>query len=218
MKTLTFLCTIFCLLGFGHANDSLQKLCESPRIYLITDFLTPEQCDHIIEQATPKLARSTVLDAKGGLVDSRRTSYGMFFASAPTDPILKEIEEKIARITQMPVENGEGLQVLHYEVGGEFQPHHDYFTSLQPGGPQALSRGGQRVATLMMYLNTTEKGGETIFPKAGISISPKKGQAVLFYNVTPSGVEDPQSLHGGAPVLAGEKWIVTKWIRKGPFY
>ncbi len=138
----------------------------------------------------------------------------MFFDSRPSDPILKAIEEKIARVTQMPVENGEGLQVLHYKIGGEYQPHYDYFLSSQPGGSQALSRGGQRVATLIMYLNTTDEGGETIFPNAGIKVAPKKGTAVLFYNVTKAGTEDPQSLHGGVPVIAGRKVDCNKMDSK----
>jgi prolyl 4-hydroxylase len=217
MKSLIFLCAIFSF-GCAQAEDAMKMLCQSPRIYLITDFLTPAQCDHIMEQATPKLARSTVLDAKGGQVDPRRSSSGMFFPSGPSDPILKAIEEKIAQVTQMPIENGEGLQVLRYGVGGEYQPHYDYFLSSQAGGSQALSRGGQRVATVIMYLNTTDEGGETIFPHAGVKISPKKGNAILFYNVTPSGMEDPQSLHGGVPVIAGEKWIATKWLRKSSFH
>jgi prolyl 4-hydroxylase len=68
------------------------------------------------------------------------------------------------------------------------------------------------MATLIMYLNSTEKGGETIFPDANVAITPKKGNAVLFYNCLPCGKEDPLTLHGGSPVVQGEKWIATKWI------
>jgi prolyl 4-hydroxylase len=68
-----------------------------------------------------------------------------------------------------------------------------------------------------MYLHTTEEGGETIFPRANVSVKPIKGNAVLFYNCLPSGQEDTLSLHGGAPVKKGEKWIATKWLRSGVF-
>ncbi len=217
MKFLTILSVALVMLIKIHSIDAYQILSEFPRIFLIENFLTSEECDYIITQATPALLRSTVLSEQNGTVDHRRTSHGMFFPSHHIDPVLKKIEERISQITQMPIENGEGLQVLRYRIGGEYQPHHDYFVHSQPGGTAALSRGGQRVASLIMYLNTPEKGGETIFPLAGVSVSPKKGTALLFYNVTPAGLDDPQSLHGGAPVVAGEKWIATKWLREGVF-
>lgn len=200
-------------------SHEIQLICQSPRIYLIRNFLTEEECDYIIDKASSQLQRSTVLDStQEGAIDDRRTSQGMFFPSRPQSAILREIEQRIYQVTQIPVEHGEGLQVLHYDLGGEYQPHYDYFTVSMPGGAETLARGGQRVATFIMYLNTPAKGGETIFPLAKVKVFPKKGNAVLFYNVTPDGMDDPRSFHGGAPVLEGEKWIVTKWLRAGVFY
>lgn len=117
----------------------------------------------------------------------------------------------------LPEENGEGIQVLSYNIGQEYRPHWDYFDNTTEGGALCYNRGGQRIATLIMYLANTEEGGETIFPKANIQVNPIKGNAVLFYNCTPDGKEDPLTLHGGTPVIKGEKWIATKWIRKGEF-
>ena len=196
----------------------IKTLSESPRIYWIADLLTPAQCDSIVSQAKPELKRSTVLgNAQEGDIDPRRTSYGMFFPSNPTNPTLKFLERQASDLTKLPIANGEGLQVLRYGTGGEYQPHYDYFLPSQPGGVETLRRGGQRVATLIVYLNEPEEGGETIFPIAKISVTPKKGSAVLFYNVTEDGVEDEKSFHGGAPVIKGEKWIVTKWVRTNTF-
>lgn len=211
-----FLSGVF--LGICGYSFEMQIICESPRIYFIRNFLTDDECNYVIENALPQLKRSTVLNNNEGAIDERRTSQGMFFPSNPKSAILKEIEQRIFHVTQIPIENGEGLQVLHYDVGGEYQPHYDYFTASMPGGSETLARGGQRVATVIMYLNTPEKGGETIFPLAKIRVFPKKGNAILFYNVTPDGIDDPRSFHGGAPVLGGEKWIVTKWLRSGVFH
>jgi prolyl 4-hydroxylase len=197
----------------------IKTLSESPRIYWISDLLTSEQCDSIMKQAAPHLQRSTVLgNTTKGDLDPRRTSFGMFFPSNPTNPALKFLEQKASELTELPIVNGEGIQVLRYGVGGEYQPHYDYFLPSHPGGAQTLRRGGQRVATLIVYLNQPEAGGETIFPLAKISVTPQKGSAVLFYNVTPKGKEDPNSFHGGAPVIQGEKWIATKWIREREFH
>ncbi len=141
-----------------------QTLSESPRVYFIPDFISEKECKHLIKEAKPHLQRSTVLGAKGGDIDHRRTSMGMFFPYNPSDKILRSIEKRIAKLTNLPIENGEALQVLRYQEGGEYQPHFDYFNGSQPGGAEALSHGGQRVATVILYLNTPEKGGETIFP------------------------------------------------------
>ncbi len=212
-----WLCLGMCWISLAHAYE-IKTLSQTPRIYYIEDFLQEKECEYLIEKSTSALKRSTVLDAsQDGAIDSRRTSQGMFFPQNSPDPILRKIEKNIAEITKLPIENGEGLQILKYGIGGEYQPHYDYFTASHPGGAETLRRGGQRVATMILYLNTTESGGETIFPLAKVSVRPKKGTAVLFYNVTVDGKDDPQSLHGGAPVIQGEKWIGVKWIRENTF-
>lgn len=80
-----------------------------------------------------------------------------------------------------------------------------------------LQQGGQRIATLIMYLNDVEAGGSTVFPEVGLDVLPRRGNAVYFAYCTETGVLDPRSLHGGSPVGAGEKWIATKWFRQGEY-
>ena len=207
---------LFCVVSCD--SFEMKQICESPRVYLVENFLTALECDYVIEKASPELERSTVLgEEEAGEIDDRRTSQGMFFPSNPSSLILRSIERKIAEMTKIPIANGEGLQVLHYDEGGEYQPHYDYFTPSMPGGAETLKRGGQRVVSFLIYLNTPEEGGETLFPRANIRVTPKKGNAIFFYNVTPDGKVDPCSFHGGAPVIKGEKWIVTKWLREGVF-
>jgi prolyl 4-hydroxylase len=113
------------------------------------------------------------------------------------------------------VENGEGLQILHYRPGAEYKPHYDYFDPKEPGTPAILKRGGQRVGTVVVYLSEPAKGGGTTFPDVGLVVAPKRGNAVFFSYDSP----DPSSktLHGGAPVVAGDKWIATKWLREREF-
>jgi prolyl 4-hydroxylase len=201
-------------------SSDFYQLCESPVIFVCEHFLSDQECDHIILLAQPYLARSTVVDSNSSddLTDHRRTSQGMWLEEELSDPIVKSIQRRIAKTTAIPAQNCENIQVLHYDLGGEYQPHYDYFDITTPGGLFHLNRGGQRMATFMIYLADTEEGGETIFPKAGIKIQPQKGKAVMFFNVDPSGKEDPMSFHGGAPVLKGEKWIMTRWIRSGIFH
>ena len=114
------------------------------------------------------------------------------------------------------MQNGEGLQILQYVPGTEYKPHYDYFDPDAPGTPSILKRGGQRVGTLVMYLGEPEKGGGTVFPSVHMSVAPKRGNAVFFSYERPH--PSTRTLHGGAPVIAGEKWIATKWLREREFH
>jgi len=151
----------------------------------------------------------------GEEINDDRTSNGMFFQRGETG-IVSQLEERIARLLRWPLDHGEGLQVLHYGPGAEYKPHHDYFAPGEPGTPTILKRGGQRVGTLVIYLNEPERGGATIFPEVPLQVVPRRGNAVFFSYERP----DPstRTLHGGAPVLAGEKWIATKWLREREFH
>ncbi|KAK1553558.1 hypothetical protein Q3G72_000403 [Acer saccharum] len=198
-----------------------------PRAFVYHNFLSKEECEHLINLATPHMAKSTVVDSKTGQSkDSRvRTSSGMFLKRGQ-DKIISNIEKRIADFTFIPVEHGEGLQVLHYEVGQKYEPHFDYFLD-----EFNTKNGGQRIATVLMYLSDVEEGGETTFPaakanfssvpwwnelsecgKEGLSIKPKMGDALLFWSMRPDATLDPSSLHGGCPVIRGNKWSSTKWM------
>lgn len=187
-----------------------------PRVVVLGNLLSAEECDAIIESARPRLARSlTVQTSTGGEeLNPDRTSNGMFFNRGQT-PEVTAVEERIARLVGWPLENGEGLQVLHYRPGAEYKPHYDYFDPDEPGTPTILKRGGQRVATLVMYLNEPARGGGTTFPDVGLEVAPVRGHAVFFSYDRPH--PSTRTLHGGAPVLEGEKWVATKWLREGEF-
>jgi prolyl 4-hydroxylase len=190
----------------------------APRIILFGDLLAPEECNELIELSRGKLARSSVVNAATGQYDvhPHRTSSGTHFARGENE-LIQRIEHRIAELVQHPIEHGEPLQILHYQPGGEYKPHFDYFDPAQPGNEAVLKHGGQRVATLVMYLNDVEAGGSTVFPEVGLDVLPRRGNAVYFAYTTEQGQLDARSLHGGSPVSAGEKWIATKWFRQRPY-
>lgn len=202
-----------------HALDRDVKILlvmHSPRLIVFGGLLSDEECDEMIAQASPRLARSeTVHNPSGGSeVHDSRTSDGMFFERGEF-PLCDRLERRIAALVNWPLENGEGLQVLRYRPGAEYKAHHDYFDPAQPGTPTILQRGGQRVGTIVMYLNTVPKGGGTAFPDVGIEVAPVRGNAVFFSydraHVT------TRTLHAGTPVVDGEKWVATKWLREREF-
>jgi prolyl 4-hydroxylase len=188
---------------------------EAPRIILFGGLLSDEECDALIEASRGKLERSSVVNNETGAYDvhPHRTSLGTHFRRGETE-LVRRIERRIAQLLEFPEAHGEPIQILHYLPGGEYRPHFDYFDPQQPGSDKVLAMGGQRIATLIMYLNDCEQGGATTFPKVGVSVLPKRGNAVYFAYTAPDGALDARSLHGGAPVRGGEKWIATKWLRE----
>ena len=189
---------------------------QSPRLVAFGQLLSDEECDALMGLARTRLERSqTVAHATGGSeVNAARTSDGMFFRRGET-ALIERIEQRVAALLHWPVDHGEGLQVLRYRPGAEYRPHHDYFDPTQPGTATLLQRGGQRVATLLMYLNTPARGGATGFPDLGLEVAARKGHAVFFAYPQPH--PSSRTLHAGLPVLAGEKWVATKWLRQGVF-
>ena len=189
---------------------------RNPRVVVFGGLLSDEECDQLREQARARLARSETVDntTGGSEVNASRTSEGMFFQREESE-LVARIERRIATLVNWPLENGEGVQVLRYGPGAEYKPHHDYFDPAQPGASTILKRGGQRVGTVVMYLNTPLKGGGTTFPDVHLEVAPLKGNAVFFSYDRPHPVT--RTLHGGAPVIEGEKWVATKWMREGRF-
>lgn len=204
------------LLWAGDREVKVLLTLARPRVVVFGGLLSDDECDAMVAFSAARLARSeTVASAEGvSEVNAARTSDGMFFERAEND-VVRRVEARLALLLNWPVEHGEGLQILHYRPGAEYLPHYDYFDPESASTPAILLRGGQRLATIVMYLNTPAAGGATTFPDVGLEVLPVKGNAVFFSYDRPH--PDTQSLHGGAPVREGEKWVATKWLRQGVF-
>ncbi len=200
----------------GDRKVHVLQTMSNPRVVVFGNLLSDRECDALIAAARPRMTRSlTVATATGGEeVNADRTSDGMFFTRGESELILR-LETRLANLLNWPLENGEGLQVLHYTPGTEYKPHYDYFDPAEPGTPTIVRRGGQRFATIVMYLSEPAKGGGTVFPDVPMEVAPKRGNAVFFSYDRPH--PSTRTLHGGAPVIEGEKWIATKWLREREF-
>ncbi|RRH91538.1 2-oxoglutarate-dependent dioxygenase [Variovorax beijingensis] len=200
----------------GDRRVQVLQTMRHPRVVVFGNLVSPDECEGLIAAARVRLARSLTVETRTGgeVLNVDRTSEGMFFERGEND-IVARLEQRIAALLRWPVEFGEGLQILRYAPGAQYRPHYDYFDPGEPGTPTILKRGGQRVATLVMYLQEPGQGGATTFPDVGLEVAPVRGTGVFFSYEEP----DPatRTLHGGAPVLAGEKWVATKWLREREF-
>lgn len=199
----------------GDREVSVLFSVRDPNVALIDGLLSAQECEQLIALSTGKLRRSEVVANDGTLgISGVRSSEGTHFAHAENE-IVDRLERRISALFDKPVAHGEPLQILHYGCGGEYLPHHDYFDPGQPGSRVHLANGGQRVATVVVYLNDVESGGETRFPQLELAVRPRRGAAVCFEYANAAGGLDSRLLHAGAPVIRGDKWIATKWLRAG---
>ena len=197
-------------------NAQFVFMFDNPRVTYFPGFLSHEECDYLIDRAEGKFKPSTVLSKDENAYEEEnpgRTSSGTCFERGETEKIT-HIERRIAHMTGTPLENGEGLQLLKYEEGQHYLPHHDFFDPNEPGYMKYLGRGGQRTFSVIMYLNDDFEDGETEFPLLRFRVVPAKGAALVFANLTEKGALDTQTLHGGRPPKNGTKYIATKWIRQ----
>jgi len=200
----------------GDRDVRVVMALAAPRIVVFADLLSADECAELVELARSRLTRSETVETEtgGSAINAARTSDGMFFTPGEF-PVCARLEQRLAALLDWPVENGEGLQVLRYGPGTEYRPHYDYFDPAEPGTPTILERGGQRVASIVCYLNTPAGGGATVFPDIGLEVAPVRGNAVFFSYERPH--PSTRTLHGGAEVTAGEKWVATKWLRERKF-
>ena len=182
---------------------------EALRATVFHGLIAPAECGALIEIARAYEAKASVCDSDTGAVrvDAVRNNNMSWVDN--DHPMVRSLNQRIAALTGIPLENQEPLQVLHYRPGEEYLPHHDAFT---PGNRQ-LEHGGNRIATVILYLNSVLAGGGTFFPEMDMRVFPHAGLGLFFRSVKDGQVLQ-KSLHAGEPVLQGEKWIATKWIRE----
>lgn len=182
-------------------------------LYVIRDYLTPTECAGLIARIDANRYPSGVLSDVPD--PGHRTSESANLD--PYDPVVAVAEAKINVLLGIQPEHGETVQGQRYAPGQEFKPHHDFFHTSQNYYRIEQSQGGQRTWTAMAFLNQPEAGGETCFPEIGVKITPRPGNLLVWNNMDEAGEPNHRTLHQGMPVIAGVKYIITKWYRERPW-
>jgi len=202
--------------------DNVTMYAADPILYVVDNFLSNDECDAFIKASDGKLQPSTVISPGGGLRIENRTSENCWIDHNAND-IVHEVSKRLSILVQMPIRNAERYQLVYYKKDAKYMPHFDSFDYETEEGKKYWEPGGQRMITVIAYLNHVEEGGETGFPKLSINIPPKKGDVVVFHNTLVNDAatypkRNPRSLHGGMPVIKGEKWMVNLWFRENLRY
>lgn len=192
-----------------NANPDLQH------IKVKDDFLTDEECDHVLSLAENIFKRSRLMD-ETNIEGYGRTSYSAELHIFPNDPVLLRIRKKASELIGMPESNFEHFQCVSYDPNQEYQNHYDTFDESSERGRKTIDEGGQRKYTLLAYLNDDFEGGGTHFPNVDVLVQPKKRRVVIFNNLGEDGKVLKAAYHAGLPVTVGRKYAINIWVRTKP--
>ena len=193
-------------------------LSASPLVRSYPEFLGESVCRWFIDKASGRLSRALVYEAVRREVMARptRTNTAAAFNLLDTDLVCVLAQQRMAACLGVPFRHFEPVTVLHYDEGEEITDHFDFVDPNLPTYQEEIAQRGQRVVTFLAYLNDDYGGGETAFPRLGISHKGRRGEGLFFVNALPDGGADVRTLHAGKTPVRGEKWIISQFVRNRP--
>ena len=187
---------------------------NDPEIYTINNFITEGECNHFINIAKDKIQIAYVCGDKEGFISSGRTGKNCWI-NINTDNITKNVADKISKLIEIPIEQAESFQVIYYDINQEYRNHYDGWLFDNTDKSKRNLKNGQRIKTVLVYLNDVITGGGTKFTKLNIEIKAEKGKLLMFDNVYKNtNIRHELSEHAGLPVVEGEKWAFNLWFRE----
>ncbi|CDP05181.1 unnamed protein product [Coffea canephora] len=185
-----------------------------PRVFMYRNFVSEEECDHLISWVQGKKSNSVV---DGDLKETDNLPSKSIMPLSIEDQVVARIEERISAWTFIPKENGRPLQVLHFD-SEEPKQNHDNF-----GKEYKVLPNEPLMATVVLYLSNASQGGHILFPESeneilsdctmsNMALKPTKGNAVVFFSVHLNGSADNSSRHARCPILDGDMWCATKFF------
>lgn len=199
-------------------NHLTQIFNELPLIQQCANFLSTNECNELIHYSKNKLIQSEIVDGTTGEI---RTDYQCRSATTciidDNFSLGEQIFNRIEQFTGINKSHYEYANITHYEVGQRFDLHADYFElTTRNNVKDRLRRGGNRIGTIIIYLNNVDEGGETSFPWLGKLVTPLQGGLIYFKYDYDDGEVNIRTEHESIPVVKGEKYILTVWITEQP--
>jgi prolyl 4-hydroxylase len=200
------------------APPGLERVSEGASIGVSRGFATPAMCAWLIARAKDRLEPSMVNVAETGEMRQHpmRTAYTCAFGPDNRDLVIAVLQARAASIARAPIANHEAPNIISYEPGQQFGLHVDYIDPQNPRFARELAMLGQRIVTLVTYLNEDFDEAPTQFPALKLNVRGATGDAVIWSNVRPDGSPDQSTVHAGMPPTRGRKWVLSQWIRNRP--
>ena len=181
------------------------RLSSRPHVMMFRGMVTAAECEQLAHAAADLLRPAQVVDPSTErlILDPVRTADAAVIGPARENLVVAAVSRRLAAATTTDAKQGEPLAIMRYAAGQRYKRHFDTLPGTR----------NQRIATAIVYLNQGYSGGRTVFNHIGLEVEARAGDVLVFHNTLPDGRPDAASLHEGLPVLAGTKWIATRWIR-----
>ncbi len=204
-------------LAVWQSAPARTDLSTSPLVRSYPRFASPRTCRWFIDRSRGRLSRALVYEAisREVMVRPTRTNTAAAFNLVDTDFVFVLAQLRMAACLGVPLRHFEAVTVLHYDVGEEITEHYDFIDPELPDYQQQIAQQGDRVVTFLVYLNDDYGAGQTAFPRVGIDHKGTRGEAVYFVNAG-NGRADTRTLHAGRTPAAGDKWIISQFVRDRP--
>lgn len=194
-----------------------EQLCDDPVIWIVDDFVTDVERNHIVEFAGHRMEDAKV-SRRGANRPSEKRTGSVAWVKHDETPIVRGLVKRVGDLVGVAPRHAESLQVVHYAETQEYRPHYDAWDIHTDKGREKTAVGGNRAITALMYLNRVAGGGGTGFPNLDLEVEAIPGRLCIFHDLIVGESErHPDSLHGGLPVTAGEKWACNLWFRAEPY-
>ncbi|KAH8232590.1 hypothetical protein KR032_009967 [Drosophila birchii] len=191
----------------------MEEISLNPYIVVYHDVLSEKKTEEIIRLGDPKVGPTGVLHkTKGEIRDTERTALGTWLSGQTVEPskwpLLRYISQSIRDLTGLKVSDLFSLQLIKYGLGAHYAPHYDYFNSTN----SAVEVDGDRMATVLFYLNDAPHGGATVFSDLKLKVNAERGKVLFWYNMHGETHDFTNTLHAACPVFKGLKYVMTAWI------
>ncbi|XP_033228111.1 prolyl 4-hydroxylase subunit alpha-2-like [Belonocnema kinseyi] len=185
-----------------------------PRIVVYHDVIYEEEIEFLKRSSKPMLQSAKVRNVKSNTeeVAMKRVASNAWISDQANKHV-KLLRRRVEDMTGLTADTSENLQIVYYDFGGYYIGHFDFVKEWDTRFLEQFGTGN-RIATVLFYMNDVEKGGETVFTELDVSIRPKKGSAVFWYNLKRNGKGDNSTRHGACPIISGKKWIATIWLHE----
>ncbi|XP_036675465.3 prolyl 4-hydroxylase subunit alpha-1 [Drosophila suzukii] len=191
----------------------MEEISLEPYIVVYHDILPDKDIMQLIILAEPQLKETKVFKKHGATRASEHTSLGTFLPFKDMDPsgepLLDRLTQRMRDITGIKL--SDRYNFIKYGFGAHYSSHYDYFNASNSD----TEGRGDRIATVIFYLNDAPFGGATVFPRLNIKIPAERGKVLFWYNMNGETHHvDPNTLHAACPVIYGSKLAMAAWIHE----
>ncbi|XP_001981171.2 prolyl 4-hydroxylase subunit alpha-1 isoform X2 [Drosophila erecta] len=188
----------------------MEQISLEPYIVVYHDILPEGDIHQLIALAEPRL-RATLAFTE----DKSDSVFGAFLPfkdmNSSGEPVLDRLTQRMRDITGLQIHQRNRINIIKYGFGAHYAARHDFFNETN----SETEGYGDRMATVMFYLNDAPNGGATVFPRINVKVPAERGKVLFWYNLDGETHDvDPKTVHAACPVFHGSKWVMAAWIHE----